>query len=125
MKEKDLKNALMAPLICSVVSFALLTILGAAVMLVPKSRLERDAEALAEVQARRVICNLTPTFSGFDAVAGKYDFEREAQQKFKRTYIYYFSAAYDRILAQSTQQQSLLCKHLNVPEDGDRGSVID
>ena len=48
MNEKDPKNALMAPLICSVVSFALLTILGAAVMLVPKSRLERDAEALAE-----------------------------------------------------------------------------
>lgn len=96
-----------------------------ALIVTSKSHLERDAEALAELIAERIICNLTPTYRGFDALAGVYDFDREDQRKFKQAYNHYFAAASDRLSTLTTEQQKLFCENGEFPEGWETRPVID
>ena len=105
--------------------FASIVIVGIALIVTSKSRLERDAEALAKIIAERIICNLTPTYRGFDAVSGVYDFDREDQRKFKEAYDHYFAAASNRLSSLTAEQQKLLCENLEFPEDYDTRRIID
>ncbi len=104
---------------------ALVVIVGFALIASPKSRLESDAEALAEVIAERIICNLTPTYRGFDAVSGVYDFDLKDQRKFKQAYDHYFAAASNRLSTLTTEEQKLLCGNVVFPEDGETRRIID
>ena len=97
--------------------FAFIVVVGIALIVTSKSRLERDAEALAVVIAERNICNLSPTYRGFDAVAGVYDFDRKDQRKFKQTYDHYLVAASNRLSTLTAEQQKLLCENVEFPEN--------
>ncbi|SMX32086.1 hypothetical protein OCA8868_00626 [Octadecabacter ascidiaceicola] len=90
-----------------------------------KSRLERNAKALAEVIAERVLCNLTPTYHGFDAISGMYDFDRENQRKFNEAYDHYFTAASIRLSSLTTEQQKLHCENVEFSENYDTLRIID
>ncbi|MBU2359679.1 MAG: hypothetical protein KKB02_12230 [Alphaproteobacteria bacterium] len=104
---------------------ALTVIVGIVLMVTSKSRLERDAEALAEVISERIICNVTPIYRGFDAISGFYDFNRQDQRKFKEAYEHYYAAASIRLSALTIEQQKLLCADVELFDEHDVRRIID
>lgn len=104
---------------------AWITIVGIALIATSKSRLKADAEALAEVIAERIVCNLTPTYRGFDAVSGVYDFDLEDQRNFKQAYDHYFAATSNRLSALTAEQRKLLCENVELTEEDVTQSIID
>ena len=103
----------------------LTVIVGIALITTSKSRLERDAKALAGVIAERILCNFEPAYSGFDGVAGMYDFDRHDQRKFKAAYEQYYAETFSRLSKLTAEQQKQLCENLDLPEDGDTRRIID
>ena len=81
-----------------------------------RSRLEKDAEALVEVIAERVACNMAPTHRGFDGVAGKYDFHPEGRQKFRQAYDQYSAAASNKLSTLTAEEQKQLCENLKIQD---------
>ena len=92
----------------------LLVFLAAAVIgtlvLTSRSRLEKDAEYLANAISTRQTCGLTPVYQGYDGVAGRYDFDRVDRQKFQSAYDHYFSEAESRVFEMSPEERTLMCR---------------
>tara|TARA_B110000908_G_C9950293_1_gene312251 strand:+ start:92 stop:424 length:333 start_codon:yes stop_codon:yes gene_type:complete len=104
---------------------ALIVIVGFAFIMTSKSRLERDAEALAEVISERIACNLTPTYRGFDAVSRMYDFDQDDQRQFKEAYDHYFASASNSFSSLTAEQQKLICENVQFPTDYYTRRIID
>jgi hypothetical protein len=105
----------------AVFAFASLSIL----FLFTEGRLEKDARALANVIAERKLCGLTPTYRGFDAVAGMYDFDRTDQREFSHIYESTLTIRQLELSKLKSGEIADICRTIVMPVEGDPRSIID
>lgn len=84
-----------------------------AVRLPSTNRLQKDANMLAHLVAEREVCNVTPIYRGFDAIAGKYDFNSNQAAQFKLEFGNYYSERQKELAALNTEGCAEVCQSLN------------
>ncbi len=90
---------------------SLAAFLIALVVLTSRSRLEKDAESLANMISERLTCGLTPAFLGYDGVAGRYDFDLADQQNFQFAYARYLAEVESRVSNMTPDERTEMCEN--------------